>query len=64
MKMTPAEAINAATFNGACAMELQKDYGSIAKGKVANFFITKPMPSIAYLPYSFGSDLIEKVFIH
>lgn len=63
MKMTPAEVINAATLNGACAMELQKDYGSIAKGKVANFFITKPMPSIAYLPYSFGSDLVERVFI-
>lgn len=63
MKMTPAEAINAATFNGACALELQKDYGSIAKGKVANFFITKPMPSIAYMPYSFGSDLVEQVFI-
>lgn len=64
MKMTPAEAINAATFNGACALELQKDYGSIAKGKVANFFLTKPMPSIAYLPYSFGSNLIDQVFIH
>lgn len=63
MKMTPAEAINAATFNGACALELQKDYGSIAKGKVANCFITKPMPSIAYLPYSFGSDLVERVVI-
>lgn len=63
MKMTPAEAINAATFNGACAVELQKDYGSIGKGKVANFFITKKIPSIAYLPYSFGSDLVERVFI-
>ena len=63
MKMTPAEAINAATFNGACALELQQEYGSIAKGKVASFFMTKPIPSIAYLPYSFGSDLIERVFI-
>jgi imidazolonepropionase len=44
-------------------MELDKEVGSITKGKLANFFITKPIPSIAYLPYAFGSDLIEKVFI-
>jgi len=63
MKMTPEEAINAATLNGAAALELQQDYGSIAKGKIANFFITKPISSLAYLPYAFGSDLIERVFI-
>ena len=63
MKMLPEEAINAATINGAFATELERECGSIAKGKQANFFITKPIPSIAYLPYAFGSDLIEKVFI-
>jgi len=63
LRMTPSEAINAATFNGACALEWQQEYGSISKGKIANFFITKPMSSIAYLPYAFGSDLVEQVFI-
>lgn len=63
MRMTPEEAINAATINGAKAMELEKTHGSIAKGKVANFFITKKIPSLAYIPYSFGSDLIENVYI-
>lgn len=61
--MLPEEAVNAATINGAFAMELEQEYGSIATGKQANFFITKPIPSIAYLPYAFGSDLIERVFI-
>lgn len=60
MRMTPEEAINAATINGAAALELWNDYGSIAKGKIANVFITKKIPSIAYLPYAFGSELIEK----
>ncbi len=64
MRMSPEEAINAATLNGAFAMELNKQLGSIAKGKIANFFITKPIPSIAYIPYSFGSDLIETVFLN
>lgn len=63
MKMTPAEAINAAIFNGACALELQEKYGSIGKGKIGSVFITKPISSIAYLPYAFGSDLIEQVII-
>lgn len=63
MKMLPTEAINAATFNGACAMEIQKDYGSIAKGKKANLIFTQPVPSLSYLPYSFGSNLIDKVMI-
>lgn len=63
MKMTPEEAINAATLNGACAMDLQHEVGSIAVGKKANLIITKPIPSLAYLPYSFGSNLIEKVII-
>ena len=63
MKMTPEEAINAATINAAYALELENDLGSIQKGKLANIFITKEIPSIAYLPYAFGSDLIEQVYI-
>jgi imidazolonepropionase len=64
LKMLPDQAINAATLNGAAAMELSKDYGSIAIGKKANLFITKPMPSIAYLPYSFGETQIETVILN
>jgi len=63
MKMLPEEAIQAATLNGAFALEWGGEYGSIARGKVANFFITRPMPSLAYLPYAFGSDLVERVFV-
>ena len=63
MKMTPEEAINAATLNGAAAMELQENYGSIAKGKIANILITKEIPSINFLPYAFGSQLIEKIIL-
>jgi imidazolonepropionase len=64
MRMTPEEAINAATINGAFAMELGEEYGSIAKGKVANLFITKPLSSYAYIPYSFGSDHVETVILN
>lgn len=64
MKMTPEEAINAATINGAAALEEDANFGSITRGKKANVFITKPMPSIAYLPYSFGTDLVERVIIN
>ncbi|HFA52022.1 MAG TPA: imidazolonepropionase [Bacteroidetes bacterium] len=63
MRLLPEEAINAATLNGAFALESADKYGSIARGKRANFFITKPMPSVAYLPYAFGSDLIERNFV-
>ena len=63
MKMLPEEAINAATINGAFAMELQEIAGSITRGKKANLIFTKPIPSIAYLPYAFGSNLIDKVMI-
>lgn len=63
LKMLPEEAINAATVNGAYAMELEKDYGSITVGKKANLIFTKPIPSLAYLPYSFGSNLIDRVMI-
>ena len=64
MKMLPEEAINAATINGAYAMELENEVGSIAVGKKANLIFTKPIPSLAYLPYSFGTSLIEKVMIN
>jgi imidazolonepropionase len=64
LKMTPAEAINAATINGAFAMELEQDYGSIAIGKKANFIITKPINSAAFIPYSFGKDTIDQVVIN
>ncbi|MBK5269694.1 MAG: imidazolonepropionase [Bacteroidia bacterium] len=64
MKMLPEEAINAATINGAFAMELQNEAGSITVGKKANLIFTKPIPSLAYLPYSFGTNLIDKVMIN
>jgi len=63
MKMLPEEAINAATLNGAYAMELQDRVGSITIGKKANLIFTKQIPSLAYLPYSFGTNLVEKVMI-
>ncbi|HNA01936.1 MAG TPA: imidazolonepropionase [Ferruginibacter sp.] len=63
LKMLPEEAINAATINGAFAMELEKELGSITVGKKANLVFTKPVPSLAYLPYSFGSNLVDKVMI-
>ncbi|HRD58922.1 MAG TPA: amidohydrolase family protein, partial [Ferruginibacter sp.] len=63
MKLLPQEAINAATINGAFAMELQNELGSITIGKKASLIFTKPIPSLAYLPYSFGHNLIDKVMI-
>jgi imidazolonepropionase len=63
MKMTPEEAINAATINTAAAIELEKTHGTITKGKIANVFITKPMPSLAFLPYAFGSNVIDQVIL-
>ncbi|MER3471230.1 MAG: imidazolonepropionase [Chitinophagaceae bacterium] len=63
MKMLPEEAINAATINGAFAMELEDEVGSISVGKKANLILTKPMPSISYLPYSFAHNLIDRVMI-
>ena len=64
MKMLPEEAINAATVNGAYAMELENEVGSITVGKKANLIFTKPISSLAYLPYSFGTNLIDKVMIN
>lgn len=63
MRMTPQEAINAATLNGAYAMEVAHDLGSITVGKKANLIITKAVPSLAYLPYSFGENWVDKVMI-
>ncbi|MFT5254499.1 MAG: imidazolonepropionase [Flavobacteriales bacterium] len=63
MKMTPEEAINAATINGAYAMGLANSHGSITIGKKASLILTKEIPSYYQLPYAFGSDLIDTVFI-
>lgn len=64
LKMMPEEAINAATLNGAAAMEVSAEMGSIAIGKKANVFITREMPSVAYLPYSFGQTQVETVILN
>jgi len=63
MKMTPEEAINAATINGAYAMGLEDKVGSITKGKLANLILTKKINSVGFIPYSFGSNQIERVYI-
>jgi imidazolonepropionase len=62
-KMLPEEAINAVTINSAYAMGISDTHGSIAKGKVANVFITKEIPSYDFMPYAFGSDLIDIVIL-
>jgi imidazolonepropionase len=64
MKMMPEEAINAVTANAAHAMEMQNEMGVIAKGYKANFFITKPISSYSYLPYSFGNHVVDSVFLN
>jgi imidazolonepropionase len=63
MRMTPAEAINAATLNGAYALGASDRLGSITKGKLANFFLTPPIPSVDYLPYAYTSPLIRHIFL-
>ncbi len=63
MRLMPAEAINAATLNSACAMGLSEDYGSITKGKVANFYITDPIPSIDFIPYAYTTPIIRRIFL-
>lgn len=63
MKLTPEEALNAVTLNGAAAMEIEERAGSIAIGKDARIIITKPMESIDYIPYAFGGNLIERVIL-
>jgi imidazolonepropionase len=62
-KMLPEEALNATTINSAYAMGISDIAGSIAKGKVANFYITKPIPSLEFMPYAFGSNKIERAFL-
>jgi imidazolonepropionase len=64
MKMLPEEALNATTINGAAAMEVQHQVGSIARGKIANVIITKPVSSLAFLPYSFSTNLISRVILN
>ena len=63
-RMTPEEAINATTINSAYAMDVVDQLGSIAVGKKANFFITKPIPTYEFMPYAYGSNKVEKVFLN
>jgi imidazolonepropionase len=63
LKMTPEEAINAVTINSAYAMGISGTHGSVARGKVANLFITKEIPSYGYFPYAYGSSLIDSVIL-
>lgn len=63
LSMLPEEAINAATINGAFAMGLEKELGSIHPGKLANLILTDPVPSLAYLPYAFGETSIDQVYL-
>ena len=64
LKMTPEEAINSATLNAAYALNLSKKIGSISKGKLANFMITKPIKSYNFIPYSFGNNSIERIYFN
>jgi imidazolonepropionase len=63
-KMLPRETINAVTINGAFAMGLQKELGSITPGKKANLIITRPIPSIEYIPYAYGENKVEKMILN
>ena len=63
LRLLPVEALNAATINSACAMGESKDYGSIAVGKVANVFITEPIPSISYIPYAYTTPIVKKTIL-
>jgi len=63
MRMTPEEVINATTINSAYAMGVEDIVGSISRGKIANFFITKPVPSLEFLPYAYTAQLVDKVFL-
>ena len=64
LKMTPEEAINAATINAAYALNLSEKIGSISRGKLANFMITKSIKSYNFLPYYFGSNSIERIYLN
>ena len=63
LRLLPIEAFNAVTLNGAYAMNLSRNYGSIAVGKMANFFITIPIPSLDFIPYSYTTPLVNRVFL-
>lgn len=63
LRLRPNEALNAATINGAYAMGESADYGSIAKGKVANFFITCPLPSVDFIPYAYTTPIVRQVVL-
>ena len=63
-EMIPEEAINATTINSAYAMGVEDVLGTITKGKIANFFITKPISTIEFMPYAFGSNKVETVFLN
>jgi imidazolonepropionase len=63
-RLLPEEAIHATTINGAYAMGLSEDLGSICRGKKANLFITKPLPTYAFMPYAYGSNKVEKVVLN
>jgi imidazolonepropionase len=63
MRMTPDQALNATTINGAHAMELGNVLGSITVGKKANIIITKEIPSLDYIPYSFGENIVEQTLL-
>ena len=63
MKLTPEEAINATTINSAAALEILHTHGSITTGKTASVYITRPMSSVAYLPYAFGTRMIDTVIL-
>ena len=64
MGMLPEEAMNAATRNGAFAMDSQEEVGSIARGKRANLMVTQPVPSLAYIPYHFGQPFLSRVMVN
>lgn len=63
MKLTPEEAFNAVTINGAAAMDCGADYGSIATGKTANLIVTRPMPTFAFLPYAYATPFIDRIYL-
>jgi imidazolonepropionase len=63
MRITPAQAINAATINGAYAMGLSQTHGSITLGKIANLLITNKIPNIEYIPYSYTEPIIESMIL-
>jgi imidazolonepropionase len=63
LRMLPEEALNAATINGAYAMGLSDSHGSICRGKVANVFITKKIPSLEFMPYAYGSKLVDRIIL-